>query len=79
MWYSHLFYFPPPSTDYPLKNAFWDIQFSDPHSAITFDEMHVNDHGLGGKHFWPQAKEFVTDLPSKAAKQIDDQYVMWNL
>jgi hypothetical protein len=38
--------------------------------------MHANDHGLGGKHFWPQAKEFVQQLGPKAAKQIDDQYVL---
>ena len=59
-----------------LKNAFWDVQFSDPHRAITFDEMHANDHGLGGKHFWPQTKGFVEQLGNNAAKQIDDQYVM---
>jgi hypothetical protein len=41
--------------------------------------MHANDHGLGGKHFWPQAKGFVGELGSKAAKQIDDQYVTLHL
>jgi hypothetical protein len=37
--------------------------------------MHANDHGLGGKHFFPQLKEFVSDLGSAARQQIDDQYV----
>ena len=41
--------------------------------------MHVNDHSLGGKHFLPQAKGFVEELGSKAAKQIDDQYMMLHL
>jgi hypothetical protein len=33
-----------------------------------FDEMHANDHGLGGKHFWPQAKKLVEQLGSNAVK-----------
>jgi hypothetical protein len=41
--------------------------------------MYANDHSLGGKHFWPQAKGFVGELDSKAAKQIDDQYVTLHL
>jgi hypothetical protein len=38
--------------------------------------MHANDHGLGGKHFWPQAKRLVEELGNNAAQLIDDQYVM---
>jgi len=57
----------------PVMNAFWTVQFSDPHKAITFDEMHANDHGLGGKHFFPQAKLFVSKLGANARQQIDNQ------
>jgi hypothetical protein len=35
--------------------------------------MHANDHGLGGKHFFPQLKEFVSELGSDARQQVDDQ------
>ena len=59
-----------------MQNAFWTVQFSDPHRAITFDEMHANDHGLGGKHLFPQAKLFVSQLGAAACQKVDDQYVM---
>jgi hypothetical protein len=58
-----------------LKNAFWNVCFSDPHRAITFDEMHANDHGLGEKHFWPQAKRLLEQLGGNAVQQVEDQYV----
>jgi hypothetical protein len=38
--------------------------------------MHTNDHELGGKHFWPQAKRLVEQLGSNAVQQVEDQYVM---
>ena len=38
--------------------------------------MHANDHGLGGKHFFPQAKPFVLKLGASACQQVDGQYVM---
>jgi hypothetical protein len=59
-----------------MKNAFWNVQFSDPHRAISFDEMHANDHGLGGKHFFPQARLFVSELGPVIRQQLDDQYVL---
>lgn len=55
------------------KNAFWDVQFSDPHIALSFDQLHVNDLGLGGAHFFPQAKQFVSELGPAARQKIDDQ------
>jgi hypothetical protein len=42
--------------------------------------MHANDHGLGGKHFFPQLKEFVSELGADARQQVDDQYViLWSI
>lgn len=42
--------------------------------------MHANDHGLGGKHFFPLLKEFVSELGANARQQVDDQYVMpWSI
>jgi hypothetical protein len=41
-----------------------------------FEEMHANDHGLGGKHFWPQGKKLVEQLGASAAQQIEDQYLI---
>jgi hypothetical protein len=42
--------------------------------------MHANDHGLGGKHFFPQLKEFVSELGGDARQRVDDQYVIpWSI
>ena len=41
-----------------------------------FEEMHANDHGLGGKHFWLQGKKLVEQLGASAAQQIEDQYLI---
>ena len=38
--------------------------------------MHANDHGLGGKHFFPLLKDFVSELGADACQQVDDQYVI---
>ncbi|KAG6908211.1 hypothetical protein DXG01_005683 [Tephrocybe rancida] len=45
----------------PIVNAFWELNNSDPHEAIAFDEMHINDHGLGGKHLWPKVQKAIKD------------------
>ncbi|KAG6914712.1 hypothetical protein DXG01_015761 [Tephrocybe rancida] len=62
----------------PVKNVFWDIAFSGPHEAIGFDELHVNDGGIGGRHLWPMVVAFLDKLGSlsvrRAARQkVDDQ------
>ncbi|KAG6915116.1 hypothetical protein DXG01_013213 [Tephrocybe rancida] len=44
-----------------FENAFWELNNSDPHQAIAFDEMHINDHGLGGKHLWPKVQKAIKE------------------
>lgn len=55
------------------KNAFWSVQFSDPHQALAWDHMHNYSHGLGGKHIWPEIQFHVEALGRKALKTVDDQ------
>lgn len=58
-----------------VENAFWDLANSDPHQAVTFDKLHVNDHGLGGKHAYPEARRLVENLPGRSgADKIGKQY-----
>jgi hypothetical protein len=58
-----------------LQNAFWSVNFSDPHKAVSFDEMHSNDHGLGGKHLFPEAKRHISLLGRKAVEIVEAEYV----
>ncbi|TFK39111.1 hypothetical protein BDQ12DRAFT_698231 [Crucibulum laeve] len=55
-----------------VKNAFWEIHFSDPHKALSWDRMHSYPHGLGGKHLFPELQSFLSESHIKA-KKADDQ------
>ncbi|KAG6834983.1 hypothetical protein H0H93_005922, partial [Arthromyces matolae] len=47
----------------PVENAFWDLNFSDPHDVVTFDELHNNCHGVGGKHSIEELVRLVDAKP----------------
>jgi hypothetical protein len=51
------------------------VNFSDPHQAVSFDEMHSNDHGLGGKHLFPEGKHHISQLGWKAVEIIEAEYL----
>jgi len=56
-----------------VENAFWRVQFSDPHMALSFDHMHNYPHGLGGKHFWSVLQEYVNQLGSAKIQSINSR------
>ncbi|KAF8072161.1 hypothetical protein FPV67DRAFT_1667598 [Lyophyllum atratum] len=56
-----------------VYNAFWDVNFSGPHEAIGFDDLHVNDGGVGGRHLWPLVVAFLHKLGADAKQKVDDQ------
>jgi hypothetical protein len=35
------------------KNAFMTVSWSDPHETLSYDRMHNDSHGVGGKHILP--------------------------
>jgi hypothetical protein len=51
------------------------VQFSDPHQAVGFDEMHSNDHGLGGKHLFPEIKHQIQLLGHRSVEMADTEYI----
>ncbi|KAF8197090.1 hypothetical protein BJ912DRAFT_1020953 [Pholiota molesta] len=62
--------------DYGLRdvdNAFWEIQFSDPHQILSFDHMHNYPHGLGGKHLWSELQKYISAQGSEAEHSVDAQ------
>ncbi|KAG6823687.1 hypothetical protein H0H92_009350, partial [Tricholoma furcatifolium] len=46
--------------------------------AYSFDELHNNDHGVGGKHLFPEIVRTIKAMPAKqrrqAARQIGDHH-----
>ncbi|KAG6888498.1 hypothetical protein C0995_007836 [Termitomyces sp. Mi166 len=62
-----------------VENAFWSMQFSDLHAALSFNELHNNCHGLGGKHAFKEAMRIIKIMPAQASRTaaftIGPQYV----
>ncbi|KAG6836215.1 hypothetical protein H0H93_010132 [Arthromyces matolae] len=52
----------------PVENAFYNVRFSHPFDSLTFDELHNNDHGLGGKHLFAEIKRQVDTKPASAKR-----------
>ncbi|KAJ3563803.1 hypothetical protein NP233_g8701 [Leucocoprinus birnbaumii] len=57
----------------PVKNAFWEIEGFDLHRAISFDRMHNNAHGLGGKHLWPLLLEYLKECGPNTKGLVDER------
>ncbi|KAF9470013.1 hypothetical protein BDZ94DRAFT_1329905 [Collybia nuda] len=56
-----------------VENAFWSVQFSDPHQALAWDHMHNYSYGLGGKHIWPKIQNHIEELVHFSdAKKYED-------
>ncbi|EIW76794.1 hypothetical protein CONPUDRAFT_63473 [Coniophora puteana RWD-64-598 SS2] len=49
----------------PAENVFWDIQYSDPHDALSFDRLHFNHGGLFGRHLLPELQKIIKHVSSK--------------
>ena len=56
---------------------FWTVNFSDPHAASSFDLMHNNAHGIGGKHIWPELQRHINNLcaSGEAIEKVNLQFV----
>jgi len=55
------------------------VQFSDPHQALSWDGMHAHDHGLGGKHHWPELQKFIKEYGRNGPSKVDAQYAVIHL
>ncbi|KAG6808950.1 hypothetical protein H0H92_002276 [Tricholoma furcatifolium] len=53
-----------------IENAWWDMgPLYDPYAAYSFDELHNNDHGVGGKHIFPEIVRVIKSMPSKQRRE----------
>ncbi|KIK18210.1 hypothetical protein PISMIDRAFT_109892 [Pisolithus microcarpus 441] len=57
----------------PVKNAFWHINHSDPHHALSFDHLHYDDMGMGD-HLFKETKKNLAEIGHHAEKAVDDHH-----
>jgi hypothetical protein len=58
-----------------VKNAFWGVENSDPHRALSWDRLHAYHQGLF-KRLWTELQKYISALGPKALSQVDEQYVV---
>lgn len=58
------------------KNAFWDIEHSDPTDALAFDRLHSNHGGVFSDHLFEELQRIATDVGREAIGIVDAQYVI---
>ncbi|KAF8257057.1 hypothetical protein EI94DRAFT_1842699 [Lactarius quietus] len=57
-----------------INNVFWLVANSDPHHALSFDRLHLNNSGLFGYHLWNKFKLLINQIGRDAAAQVDKQF-----
>ncbi|KAK7021668.1 hypothetical protein R3P38DRAFT_3397032 [Favolaschia claudopus] len=57
-----------------VPNAFWNVAYSDPHHASSFERLHFNHSGLGGDHLIGQVMDQLEDLGGRAAAKVDQHF-----
>lgn len=43
--------------------------------ALSFDRLHTNHEGLGGKHLWSELQKLINEIGRDAASKIDERFV----
>ncbi|KAJ7824744.1 hypothetical protein B0H14DRAFT_3110853 [Mycena olivaceomarginata] len=57
-----------------VDNVFWNVAYSDPHQALSFEHLHSYSSGLWGKHLFERIKTHTEQLPGRMAAEIDKQF-----
>ena len=51
-----------------FKNAFMTVAWSDPHKILSYDRMHNDSHGMGGKHLLPTVLNYLKASKTRASR-----------
>ncbi|KAF7344565.1 hypothetical protein MSAN_01938500 [Mycena sanguinolenta] len=60
-----------------VDNVFWNVAYSDPHQALSFEHLHSYSSGLWGRHLFERIKLHSEQLPGRIAAQIDLQFSLF--
>ncbi|KAF8961518.1 hypothetical protein BDZ97DRAFT_1921202 [Flammula alnicola] len=57
-----------------IDNAFMSVEWSDPHKSLSYDPMHNDGHGLGGKHLYPSVLIYLKATGRGALAELDKRF-----
>ncbi|KAJ7841566.1 hypothetical protein B0H14DRAFT_3693937 [Mycena olivaceomarginata] len=57
-----------------VDNVFWNVAYSDPHQALSFEHLHSYSSRLWGKHLFERIKKLTEQLQGRMAAEIDQQF-----
>ncbi|KAG2085834.1 uncharacterized protein F5147DRAFT_792397 [Suillus discolor] len=57
----------------PIANVLWLIENSDPHEALSLDNLHTLHGGTGGEHLLRELKTVLADLGCEAQDNFEQQ------
>ncbi|EKM76684.1 hypothetical protein AGABI1DRAFT_93876 [Agaricus bisporus var. burnettii JB137-S8] len=57
-----------------VENAFWSVNYTDLHAAISYDCLHSDDNGLWEDHFFPVFKDLAKELGRQNVSLIDNRF-----
>ncbi|KAG2140569.1 hypothetical protein DEU56DRAFT_870910 [Suillus clintonianus] len=57
----------------PVANVLWHIENSDPHEALSLDDLHAIHGGIGGVHLLGELKTILADLGRAAQDNVEKQ------
>jgi hypothetical protein len=58
-----------------FENAFMTVAWSDPHEILSYDRMHNDSHGLGGKHILPTVIKYLRASGREMLAELDKRPV----
>jgi hypothetical protein len=51
------------------------VAWSDPHEILSYDRMHNDSHGLGGKHLFPSVLLYLKTTGRNALAELDKRFL----
>jgi hypothetical protein len=51
------------------------VAWSDPHEILSYDRMHNDSHGLGGKHILPSVLLYLKATGRDALAELDKRFL----
>jgi hypothetical protein len=55
------------------------VAWSDPHQILSYDRMHNDSHGLGGKHILPSVLLYLKATGRDALADLDKRFLLSSL
>ncbi|KAF8209353.1 hypothetical protein K438DRAFT_1572521 [Mycena galopus ATCC 62051] len=57
-----------------VDNVFWEVAYSDPHQALSFEHLHSYSSGLWGHHLFERIKIHAKQISERTGSLIDAEF-----